>query len=110
MTYRLIYLLDEYHLSFSDDEYLEKVFASTDELILFNKDINRLDKSQIRKLVSDWKKTASIDEIDRWWWIVNVKEKMECRNVECDGSCLECNNVNLSIDIQDNTIIVEKIV
>lgn len=109
MRYRLLNLLNEFHLANLDDEYFEKVFASTDEMILFNMEIKKLDKPQIEKVVNEWRKTASIDDVKRWWWEVSVKSKIECRNVECDGTCLECNNVEINIDVQDNTIIIEKI-
>jgi hypothetical protein len=109
MTYRLLNLLNEFHLSYLDDEYFEKIFASTDELILFNMEIKKLDKPKIEKLVDEWRKSASDDDKKKWWWEVSVKSKIECRNIECDGSCLECNNVEINIDVQDNLITIEKI-
>jgi hypothetical protein len=95
------YLCKSTQLEYHNYE-LGQLLATTDKCLQFG-DVLKLDESKIKKLLQKNKcKTGNA-------WDVSVKEKMECRNVECDGTCLECNQMTFSIDTEGSEIKIEKI-
>jgi hypothetical protein len=73
------------------------LLATTDESLQFG-DVLKLDKEDTIEVLKSSKKYFGTN------WYVALKTKISCRNVECDGSCLECNQVIFPIDMDNKTI------
>jgi hypothetical protein len=73
------------------------LLATTDELFQFG-DILKLDKEDIIRVLESSKKYFGTN------WYVALKTKIICKNVECDGSCLECNQMIQTINTDNKTI------